>query len=231
MTIYKDIPQPGDQRNVSQVDLLNNNEYLLDVRVPSAPAGILSVDHKTSINNALNPTDGFHKQVSNKIVSTPATMANAVNVQNADGILYTATDGGGTTATPRAVLRYVIGSVIAGATTYINYPISCIQAFGQFLFSNGNVVGNVHNLASPAVRTAIPSPPGIQLDFTFTNPLSSDQYLVIPIVNIQRSGATSNVFYSPNITNLATTGFTVTTVTNAGVFNALYLNVVVIGLF
>jgi hypothetical protein len=93
MTTYTDTPQPQNQRNVSQVNLLNNNRYLLDVSSPGSPTGILPVDHYASGDNTANPTDGFHKQVSLlNLAATPANLTNAINSQDSDGIFYSLAD-------------------------------------------------------------------------------------------------------------------------------------------
>ena len=95
MTQYKDIPQPQDQRNQSQTDILNNYRYLLNVTT-TPKTGILPVDHQASGDNSLNPKDGFHNQVSFINQNTAvASLTNAVNGQNSDLILYALDDSNG----------------------------------------------------------------------------------------------------------------------------------------
>lgn len=91
MTQYKAIPQPQDQRNVSQGDILNNFTYLSSALGATA-AGLLPVDHYCSGDNVANPTDGFHKQVSMLSQATPASLTNAVNSQASNAIYYTKDD-------------------------------------------------------------------------------------------------------------------------------------------
>ena len=91
MTQYKAIPQATDQRNQSQVDILNNFNYLNSQSV--APNnGIILVDHLATGDNGLSTSDGFHKQVSLLNRATPANLTNAVNAQNSNGIAYTKND-------------------------------------------------------------------------------------------------------------------------------------------
>lgn len=95
MTQYKDIPQPTDNRNQSQVDLLNNFRYLTNVSASPAVTGVLPVDHRITGNDTLNPSDGFHNQVSFLNRSAPASLTNAINGQASNAILYTINDGAG----------------------------------------------------------------------------------------------------------------------------------------
>lgn len=91
MTTYKDIPLASDQRNVSQNDIRQNFAYLMPAAAISA-TGILPVDHYASGDNTLNPTDGFHKQLSLLNRATPANLTNAINSQNSNSIVYTTND-------------------------------------------------------------------------------------------------------------------------------------------
>lgn len=136
MTQYKDIPQPGDQRNVSQGDILTNYRYLsTPINVAAGvPNGILPVDHYASGDNVANPTDGFHKQVSFLNRATPASLANSVNSQNSNSILYSKADGAG-----NAQLHLYNGSV--------DSKLSVIRAFVLF-DDNGNIIGNAQNVTS-----------------------------------------------------------------------------------
>lgn len=93
MTQYKDIPLATDQRNVSQNDIRQNFGYLMPAPSISA-TGILPVDHKATGNNSLNPSDGFHAQVSLVDRTSPASLVNAVNSQSSSGIFYSKTDSG-----------------------------------------------------------------------------------------------------------------------------------------
>jgi len=103
MTTYKDIPLATDQRNVSQADIRNNFAYLMPAPAISA-TGILPVDHYATGDNTLNPTDGFHKQISFLNRTTPANLTNAVNGQNSNGITYTLND-----AVPNPQLHFYNG--------------------------------------------------------------------------------------------------------------------------
>lgn len=93
MTQFKDIPLATDQRNVSQNDIRQNFGYLMPAPSISA-TGILPVDHKATGNNSLNPSDGFHAQVSLVDRTSPASLVNAVNSQSSSGIFYSKTDSG-----------------------------------------------------------------------------------------------------------------------------------------
>jgi hypothetical protein len=100
MTQYKAIPQATDQRNQSQVDILNNFNYLNSQSV--APNnGIILVDHLATGDNGLSTSDGFHKQVSLLNRATPANLTNAVNAQNSNGIAYTQNDTAPTAPNPQ----------------------------------------------------------------------------------------------------------------------------------
>jgi len=126
MTQYKNIPQPQDQRNISQGDILNNFQYLLTpLGTTPATNGIIGVDHYATADNVANPSDGFHKQVSLLNITAPTTplAANAVNGQTADVAIYSFNDGsttqiGVTNATRRYQLTGNItpSSSIQGST-------------------------------------------------------------------------------------------------------------------
>jgi hypothetical protein len=94
MTQYKAIPQATDQRNQSQIDILNNFNYLNSQSV--APNnGIILVDHLATGDNGTSTSDGFHKQVSLLNRATPANLTNAVNAQASNGIVYSQNDSVG----------------------------------------------------------------------------------------------------------------------------------------
>lgn len=232
MTIYKDIPQPTDQRNVSQNDLLQNNRYLLNVSTtPSAPTGILSVDHRTSINNTANPTDGYHKQVSMlKLTGNPANMTNAVNSQNADGILYTIADTWA--PNPHSVLKYISTAQSGAAAASIAYPLNIIQAFGKYTLPAGSgtatKVGNLFNLTNTPVVTV--SGTGTQIDFVFSTAMSTGNYIVI--CPLDSPAILGSGFFYPNVVNPATGGFSVVIrASGATPYGTNKINVMVIGLF
>jgi len=133
MSQYKAIPQPGDQRNVSQNDILTNFNYLSTPLVPGAGVanGIIPVDHFASGDNVANPTDGFHKQVSFQDRATPASLTNAINSQISSGILYSKVD-----AQTRSQVRYLN----AGIDSPVTYLKSAVN------FSNtGAILGNAFN--------------------------------------------------------------------------------------
>lgn len=93
MTQFKNIPLPGDQRNQSQIDILANYQYLIDLSSPPAVGGTLPVDHQITGNNTLSPVDGFHNQVSYlNQTGVLSSLTNAVNGQNSNGISYTVND-------------------------------------------------------------------------------------------------------------------------------------------
>lgn len=134
MTQYKDIPQPTDQRNVSQNDLLNNGRYMLDVSNPANIVGIIPVDHQASSDNGANPTDGFHKQMSWVNRATPANLTNAVNGQASSSILYPKADGQG-----MSQARFF-------TTGNKDFPVTFLRAAAQFSGSTGAVNGNGFNM-------------------------------------------------------------------------------------
>ena len=96
MTQYKNIPQPQDQRNISQGDILNNFQYLMTpLGTTPATNGILGVDHYATADNVANPSDGFHKQVSLLNITAPSAPlpANSVNGQTASAAIFSFNDG------------------------------------------------------------------------------------------------------------------------------------------
>jgi hypothetical protein len=229
MVQYQNKPLSGDQRNASQLDLLNNSLYLLDLTGDTGitPAGTLAVDHQMSGNDVTTPTDGFHNQVSMPSRSTPSSQTNAVNGEIAAGILYTTTDTGGTEGEPHAILKYVIGTDPTDATKYIDYPISCIQAFACFN-STGTVNGNAFNINFPIT----PVTSGSQRSWTivFTQPLSS--YLYGVSVNLDSPFLVNTDIYFVSIIARSNVGFVI----RVNSFNnenpyAGTLNVIVYGIF
>lgn len=93
MSQFKAIPQPSDQRNVSQNDLLTNMAYLNNAN--GAPAsGILPVDHISTGDNIAVPSCGFHKQVSMLNQGSSPPLLNPVGGATADNILYTLSAAG-----------------------------------------------------------------------------------------------------------------------------------------
>jgi len=174
MTQYKNIPQPGDQRNQSQSDILNNFQYLCTpLNAPTGTTnGILPVDHLASGNNGANPNDGFHQQVSFVTTGTaPTNLTNAVNSQSSNGILYITPNGG----SPNTQQLYFYNGSSGGTSGEMNFPISCIKAFGFFTANNATVTlaSGSFNVASVA-RSG--STNGI-FTITFTNKLGSLAYV------------------------------------------------------
>ncbi len=136
MSQYKDIPQPTDQRNVSQNDILTNYRYLatpLGV-AGGVPPGIIPVDHFATGDNVANPTDGFHKQISFQDRATPASLTNAINGQASSGIEYSRTDGAG-----QSQIRYLNSNIDA--------PVTYLRAAVYFTGS-GVITGNAFNVGS-----------------------------------------------------------------------------------
>lgn len=161
MSQYKDIPQPTDQRNVSQNDILTNYRYLsTPINVAAGvPAGILPVDHLASGDNVANPNDGFHAQVSFLDRGSPANLTNAVNSQNSDSILYAKADGGG-----NSQARFLNAS--------IDLPVTYLMAAVNF-DPTGAIIGNAVNVSSVVKNSSG--------DFKafFTTALSDFRYIVL----------------------------------------------------
>lgn len=142
MSQYKAIPQPTDQRNVSQNDILTNFNYLSTPinPGPGVANGVIPVDHFATGDNVANPTDGFHKQVSFQNRATPANLTNAVNAQNSNSILYAKADGAGV-------------SQVRLLNSQFDAPVSFIMAAVCF-DSTGAILGNAFNVSS-VTRTAL----------------------------------------------------------------------------
>ncbi len=166
MTQYKDIPQPTDNRNVSQADILHNFEYLINVANPAAIVGILPVDHKASADNTANPTDGFHAQVSFLNRTTPANLTNAINAQNSNGITYTKNDTAPTAPNPQ--LHFY-----NGVNDFQITPSLPIRAYANFTVTAGvATVTSSFNVTS-VTRTALG-----QYTVVFPNAMPSANYIV-----------------------------------------------------
>jgi|SRR6185312_6453055 len=144
MTQYKNIPQPGDNRNVSQNDILQNFLYLSNP-LTGAPGvnGILPVDHSATGDNAATPKDGFHNQVS--YISQPIknNTTNAVNGQVADGMTYVKPGQGNF---PQE-LWYIFGND-APATNYKQVPLSAIRGLAYCNQAGGFTGTGQYNIAS-----------------------------------------------------------------------------------
>lgn len=138
MSQYKDIPQPTDQRNVSQNDILTNYQYLATSQGgPPAgiPNGIIKVDHEQFGNNVTNPKDGFHNQVSFINRGVPANLVNAVSGASSDSITYASANGAGLSQ-----MRFR-NSSIDSPVTYLNAMV---------LFDGaGAIVGQTQNVNNP----------------------------------------------------------------------------------
>lgn len=138
MSQYKNIPQAQDQRNVSQVNLLENFQYLCTA-LGGAPAGVangmLPVDHQASGDNVANPRDGFHNQCSYVAQSTPASLVNAVNGQTSNGIEYVKLDGNS-----NGQIRFL--------NNLMDQPVTFLKAAVNFSGGSGTIHGNAFNVSS-----------------------------------------------------------------------------------
>jgi hypothetical protein len=138
MSQYKDIPQPTDQRNVSQNDILTNYQYLATSQGgPPAgiPNGIIKVDHEQFGNNVTNPKDGFHNQVSFINRGIPANLVNSVSGASSDSIVYASADGAGLSQ-----IRFINSS--------IDSPITYLRAMVLF-DGTGAILGQTQNVNNP----------------------------------------------------------------------------------
>jgi hypothetical protein len=197
MSQYKDIPQPTDQRNVSQNDILTNYQYLATSQGgPPAgiPNGIIKVDHEQFGNNITNPKDGFHNQVSFLDRNVPTNLVNAVSGASSDSILYTKADGAGISQ-----MRFKDSS--------IDSPVTYLKAL--VLFSGtGAILGNTHNVNNPGgvVRNSVGK---FTINFSVpfpAIPASSINYLVF----IQSSSVSGSRIFAYNYTNKNLNSITVT---------------------
>ncbi len=175
MSQYKAIPEPTDQRNVSQNDILTNFQYLSTPLNPTGgvPNGIIPVDHFATGDNVANPTDGFHKQASFQDRATPANLTNSVNSQVSSGILYSKTDG-----QPTSQLRY-LNSIIDSPLTYIKAAVN--------FQSNGAIIGNAFNVTSV---TPVVKPYGTYYTITFTVAQPNIFYMPFGASKTSSTGAT-----------------------------------------
>lgn len=189
MSQYKDIPQPADQRNVSQGDILTNFRYLsTPINKPAGvPPGIIPVDHRATGNN-VGSTDGFHLQTSYLDRTAPASLVNAVNGQSSNGISYVRT------------------SAQASQHLFYNgtrhYPMTYVYAIVKFSIAGGvcTIVGNPFNVSS-VTYNAIG-----QYTVNFTQNLPNANYL--PFFSCDSSTASSK-FPVGGSRNLAVNNFTV----------------------
>lgn len=165
MSQYKNIPQPSDQRNVSQVNILENYQYLCTA-LGGAPAGvangILPVDHQASGDNVANPKDGFHNQCSYVAQATPASLVNAVNGQTSNGIEYVRLDGNS-----NGQIRFI--------NNLMDQPITFLKAAVNF-GGGGGIIGNAFNVGSVSV---LGSGTTTRYQINFTTNMPSANYLVI----------------------------------------------------
>jgi hypothetical protein len=176
MSQYKDIPQPQDQRNVSQNDILTNYRYLSTPINPSAgiPNGIIPVDHQASGDNVANPKDGFHNQASFINRSIPANLTNAINSQSSDSILYANADGAG-------------NSQLRMLNTLMDQPISFLKCAVSF-DATGAIIGNSFNAVGPVTKNGTG-------DFKvfFTTALSSSNYMVFALLGSNSNPPTPRI--------------------------------------
>lgn len=137
MSQYKDIPQPTDQRNVSQNDILTNFRYLsTPINAASGVTpGIIPVDHRATGNN-VGSSDGFHLQSSYLNRDPPTSLVNSVNSQSSDSIAYS--------------LNSTVGSVYRFYNGTRDYPITTMYALVKFSISGSTctIVGQQYNVTS-----------------------------------------------------------------------------------
>ncbi len=203
MSQFKDIPQPNDQRNVSQSDILSNFQYLATSQggPPAGVAnGIIKVDHEQFGNNALNSKDGFHNQVSLLDRLVPSNLVNAVSGASSDSILYSKADG-----KPTSQLRFINSSIDA--------PVTYLSAL--VLFTGGSdtvgsaILGNTQNVNNPG--GVVRNEKG-KYTISFSVPLTSLSYLVF----IQPLSATSNGAFFSNYSNKNLNSVQINTFTTSG---------------
>lgn len=187
MSQFKDIPQPNDQRNVSQSDILSNFQYLATSQggPPAGVAnGIIKVDHEQFGNNALNSKDGFHNQVSLLDRGVPANLVNAISGASSDSIFYSKADG-----QPTSQLRFINSS--------IDSPVTYLSAMVLFN-STGAILGNTQNVNNPGGVTRIGT--GIyRIDFSI--PLPSVNYLILAEIGSTSGNSTLITNYSNKTIN------------------------------
>jgi hypothetical protein len=185
MTQYKNIPQPTDQRNISQGDILGNFQYLCTpLGTNPSVKGILPVDHFASADNVANPTDGFHKQVSfvNQSQQLAPLPANAINGQTANAALYTYTDGS------RTELGYLTSQSNIQLTANRN-PVAATagQSYFPTVIGGSTILvqwGTVGQTSSSTVNVSFPTsfaavPYNIQVTATKPGSVDTVAYYVI----------------------------------------------------
>jgi len=193
MTVYTDTPQPTDNRNVSQGNLLNNNRYLLNVSTTPS-TGILPVDHLATGNSSSSPSDGFHKQVSLINQSAISSLTNPTNSQTSNQIVYSVVDSGGA-GVARTQLKSFTGDNATNVTTYL----SDLKAAGIFSWNGAAVVTtNLQNIA-----TITRSGTGVYaVTFSYTFPFTT-----YTVVTSCKSTVTNHI-YLANSAAHSVTGFT-----------------------
>ena len=212
MSQYKAIPQPNDQRNVSQNDILQNYAYLNNAN-GAAPSGVIPVDHLSTGDNGAAPSCGFHQQVSfiNRSPA-PTTLVNAVNGQSSSSIAYTAADGNG-----KSQLRFL--------NSLIDQPVTFIKSAGVFNGA-GVIQGNAFNVASITVGAV----GEYTINFNALTPMASLNYIVLGMV---LSGSGSHTASSRTLTYRAKnlTDVTVTITTNGTYTSPQEVSFMIIGFF
>jgi|CXWK01.1.fsa_nt_gi hypothetical protein len=213
MSQYKAIPQPNDQRNVSQNDILTNYAYLNNAN-GAAASGIIPVDHLSTGDNVAVPKNGFHNQVSFINRATPASLTNSVNGQNSDSITYAKADGASQ-------------SQIWNKNGSIDAPITYMKAF--VLFTGGAVIQgqtfNVNNAPGGVVRVSA----GVfRVNFSVALPTTNYIVMINSESNSNPPTPTSCVTYTKTTTDV-TVIFQNTATTN--VRDPQRASVMVIGIF
>ncbi len=222
MSQYKDIPQPTDQRNVSQNDILTNYRYLatpLGGPAAGIPNGIIPVDHFASGDNVANPTDGFHKQSSYVNRAIPASLTNATNGQPSSAIEYAFSDGAG-----QSQPYWLNGS--------INSPMMPIRAFvlfdGSQVAPAAPILGVSYNVNNPG--GVVKNSTG-NYTVSFSVPLPTINYIILANAENPNVGE----IYTVNWVAKTVNGFTLqayfTSQTTAGVRSPPLVAVTVIGIF
>ena len=173
MTQYTDTPQPTNQRNVSQSNLLDNNRYLLNVSSAPIVSGTLPVDHIMSGNNTMSPKDGFHQQVSMVALSaTPSNLTNAVNAQASDSIDYGLKDAQGNSQ------LHHFTTLVPATPTYQDYQITpCLPMRVALNFSVGASPGFAITINSSFNVTSVTRGPVGKYTIKLINPLPSINYI------------------------------------------------------
>lgn len=181
MAIWQDIPQPLDNRNQSQADLLNNARYLYNITT-TPQTGVLPVDHQIT-GDSTSTTDGFHKQVSFLDVGAqPTDLVNTVNGQSSDAILYTFPDSDGESQLHfyNGTVDTIVGGTIASGTVNLTNV-----GFTTVFTLPDNCFGFI-NLSSTALN--------VRAHATF-NVVSNVLYIAGHPVTVSQSSSISNVFF------------------------------------